>query len=75
MIEIKDIVTLSDHNEYQVVSKIDYEYRIYYYLVDINEISNIKFLYENNDKLTEVEDPELINTLLPMFYKKIENII
>ena len=75
MIEIKDIVTLSDQNEYQVVSKVDFEYRIYYYLVDINEISNVKFLYENNDKLTEVEDTELINTLLPMFYKKIENII
>ena len=31
MIEIKDIVTLSDYNEYQVVSKVDYEYRIYFY--------------------------------------------
>ena len=43
MIEIKDIVTLSDHNEYQVVSKVDYEYRIYYYLIDINEILCVGF--------------------------------
>jgi hypothetical protein len=75
MIEIKDIVTLSDQNEYQVVSKVDFEYRIYYYLVDINEISNVKFLYENQDKLTEVEDEELVSKLLPMFYNEIKDII
>lgn len=75
MIEIKDIVTLSDQNEYQVVSKIDYEYRIYYYLVDINEISNVKFLYENGDKLTEEEDPEIINKLLPLFYNEIKDLL
>lgn len=75
MMAIKDIVTLSDKNEYQVVSKVDYEYRIYYYLVDINEISNVKFLYENGDKLTEVDDPELVNKLLPMFYNEIKDLI
>ena len=75
MIDIKDIVTLSDQNEYQVVSIVDYEYRIYYYLVDINEISNAKFLYKNGDKLTEVEDKELVNKLLPMFYEQIKDII
>ncbi len=75
MIEIKDIVTLSDKNTYQVVSKIDYEYRIYYYLVDINNISNIKFLYENGDKLTEVEEPELVKKLMPFFYNEIKDLL
>lgn len=75
MIEIKDVVTLSDKNTYQVISKVDYEYRIYYYLVDINEISNVKFLYENGDKLTEVEDPELVNTLMPLFYNEIKDLL
>ena len=49
---IKDLVTLSDDNEYQVISKTNYEGLVYYYLVDMNDISNIKFLYENGDKLT-----------------------
>lgn len=71
MMAIKDLVTLSDQNEYLVVSKIDYEFINYYYLVDINEISNVLFLYENGDKLTEVEDPELTKRLLPMFFTKI----
>lgn len=75
MIDIKDIVTLSDKNEYQVISKVNYEYRIYYYLVDINEISNIKFLYENGNKLTEVEDEELVNKLLPLFYNEIKDLL
>lgn len=71
MIQIKDVVTLSDQNEYLVVSKVDHEYRTYYYLVDINDNSNVLFLYENGEKLTEVEEPELVSKLLPMFYAKI----
>lgn len=72
---IKDIVTLSDDNTYQVVSKTVYEDTTYYYLVDINNISNVKFLYENIDKLTEIEDPELIKTLLPKLFMEIKDII
>lgn len=71
MIQIKDVVTLSDQNEYLVVSKVDHEYRNYYYLVDINDNSNVLFLYENGEKLTEIEEPELVSKLLPMFYAKI----
>ena len=71
MIQIKDVVTLSDKNEYLVVSKVDHEYRTYYYIVDINDNSNVLFLYENGEKLTEVEEPELVSKLLPMFYAKI----
>lgn len=72
---IKDIVTLSDKNEYQVISKVSYESEIYYYLVDINEISNIKFLYENGEKLTEIEDEKLVNELLPLFYNEIKELL
>lgn len=72
---IKDLVTLSDDNEYQVISKTNYEGLVYYYLVDMNDISNIKFLYENGDKLTEVDDPDLINRLLPRLLEEIKNII
>ena len=37
MLNIKDIVTLSDDNQYQVISKTEYEGLIYYYIVDIND--------------------------------------
>lgn len=69
---IKDVVTLNDKNKYQVVSKTVYEETTYYYLVDINNISNVKFLYENIDKLTEVEDQQLVKLLLPKFFEEIK---
>ena len=47
-IDIKDIITLSDDNEYIVTSKAVYDNKIYYFLVDINDNSNMKFLYEEN---------------------------
>ena len=75
IMNIKDLVTLSDDNEYQVISKTNYEGLVYYYLVDMNDISNIKFLYENGDKLTEVDDPDLINRLLPRLLEEIKNVI
>ncbi len=74
-INIKDIVELSDNNQYQVISKTTYNETVYYYLVDINDISNIKFLYENIDRLTEVEDSELINLLLPKLFSEIKDLI
>ena len=67
MIDIKDILTLDDKNDYVVVSKINYENKIYYYLVDINNNDNLKFCYEDNNELVEIEDKELTTKLLPMF--------
>lgn len=75
MLNIKDIVTLSDDNQYQVISKTEYEGLIYYYIVDINDLTNIKFIYENVEYLTEVEDPELIKKLIPILYNEIKDLI
>ena len=75
IMNIRDIVTLSDDNEYQVISKTNYEGLVYYYLVDMNDISNIKFLYENGDRLTETEDSDLIKELLPKFLSEIQELI
>ncbi len=71
-IEIKDVVTLSDDVRYVVVSKINYKNNAYYYLTEIENLANIKFLVENKDKnsLIEVEDKELIQKLLPLFIKE-----
>lgn len=68
-IDIKDVVTLSDNIRYVVVSKTNYENNVYYYLTEIENLSNIKFLVENKERnsLIEVEDKELIQKLLPLF--------
>jgi len=73
MINVKDTLALDDNNEYVVVSKLNYENREYFYLVDINENRNLKFCYLNGDKLVELENKELIEKLLPIFLKKCRN--
>lgn len=66
-IDIKDTLTLDDNNEYVVVSKINYESKNYYYLLDRNNLENVKFCYYDNGDLVELVDKELITKLLPLF--------
>ena len=66
-INIKDTLTLDDNNEYVVISKINYENKNYYYLLDKNNEKNIKFCYEDNEELVEIEDKKLTTKLLPLF--------
>ena len=66
-IKIKDVLTLDDKNKYVVVSIVNLENKSYYYLVDINN-NNVKFCYECNNGLVEIDDNELIRKLLPLFY-------
>ena len=72
-IDIKDIITVSDEKNYVVVSKIDYDEDIYYYLTDVDDNVNTKFLVQNKERsesLLEVKDAELLQKLFPMFLKK-----
>ncbi len=66
-INIKDTLTLDDNNEYVVISKINYESKNYYYLLDKNNEENFKFCYEDNEELVEIEDKKLNTKLLPLF--------
>ena len=67
IINIKDTLTLDDNNEYVVISKINYESKNYYYLLDKNNKENFKFCYEDQEELVEVDDKQLATKLLPLF--------
>ena len=69
-INIKDTLTLDDNNEYVVVSKVNYENKNYYYLLDKNNKENFIFCYEDNSELVEIKNKELITKLLPLFIKE-----
>ena len=71
IINIKDILTLDDNNEYVVISKVKHNNKDYYYLIDKNNNKNIKFCYGDNDELVEIVDKELITLLLPLFVNSI----
>ena len=66
-INIKDTLVLDDNNEYVVISKINYDSKNYYYLLDKNNKENFKFCYEDNEELVEIEDKDLNTKLLPLF--------
>lgn len=73
MINIKDSLTLDDDNEYVVVSKVNYETKEYYYILDKYNSSNYKFCYLDNEELVEVEDENLIKTLLPLLVNSVKD--
>lgn len=70
IINIKDILTLDDNNEYVVVSKVIYDNKNYFYLLDKNSEQNVKFCYEDNEELVEIDGKELTTKLLPLFVEK-----
>lgn len=72
-INIKDILTLNDNNEYIVVSKINYENRNYYYLLNKNNYNNKKFCYEEKNELVEITDQAFIIKLLPLLLNPMLN--
>lgn len=74
-IDIKDIITLDDKNEYVVVSKVNYENKNYYYLVDMNKHENIMFCYEDNEELVELNNKELTTKLIPLFLESSKNVL
>ena len=59
-----NLVTLSDKNKYIVVSKADYNKKIYVCLVDIKNNQNIKYCYLENDEIVEINKEDLDQTLL-----------
>mgnify|MGYP003298992156 CR=1 FL=1 len=74
-IDIKDTLKLDDNNEYVVVSKVNYENKYYYYLIDMEDPENLMFCYEDNGDLVELMDKDLTAKLLPLFLEKSNEIL
>lgn len=72
IINVNDLLTLSDAHSYIVSSKIRYENIDYYYLVDKDDYSNVKFCYEDKGDLVELDDKLFIMKLLPLFLENIK---
>lgn len=72
-IDIKDLITLNDNNKYVVVSKALYDSKNYFFLLDINNDTNIKFCYLDNNELVESEDKTINTNLLKLFYETAKN--
>ena len=77
MTNIGDRLYLNDKNSYLVVSKAEYEGKMYYMLLDDNNPENIKICYEKpeNNSVVEILDEQLIQNLGPSFAKTSEIIL
>jgi len=71
-IEEKDIIVLSDDNQYVVIKKVNINNINFYYVSDINDKGNIKFLYEDGNELVEIDNKELLDKVLVEMFKTID---
>ncbi len=72
-IELLDVLTLDNNQEYIVGSIAKKDNNTYYCLLNKEKNDDIIICQrKENDKLTEVNNHELIKTLLPEFYKSIK---
>ena len=60
----KDIILLSDDNSYLVVKKINYNGTNYYCITNVDDNEIVKFLYESNGELIEIEDQKEFENVL-----------
>ena len=64
-----DVVKLTDNCSYVVVSIINYNNSCYAYLIDIKDKKNIIFTEVFEDRVEKINDQNLLNELLPLFYQ------
>lgn len=73
--DIKDILTLSDGNEYLIASKVNHDYKIYLCLVDINNNKNVKFCYLDNDEVVVVKKENLSESLMLKLFNQMIKVL
>ena len=71
VVEVGEILTLSDNKKYSVVYSTVLNSKNYIYLIDQDDYTNTMFCeYDNNDGLEEVVEPEIIEQLMLKFSKE-----
>ena len=71
MIDVKDIITLSDNNKYIVMARTEMDTDTYFYLLDSKDYTNYKFVLlnkETNDSLYEVRDQDTLKQLIKLIF-------
>lgn len=79
MIDVKDTISLSDGNEYAVVSKINYEGFTYFALVDMESNTNIKIVkeieHEGNLSVEEITKNEILEKIIPLLFEESKKLV
>lgn len=68
MLNQGEILTLNDNKKYSVVYTTELNSKNYVYLIDQDDYTNTMFCeYDNNNRLEEVVEPEIVEQLLAKF--------
>ena len=59
--------SLLKDNKYMVISKVELEGKLYFYIANIEKNEDFKFCYLEDDYLVEINDSNLVQKLIPMF--------
>ena len=68
MIEIGDYLTLSDGIKYVVISRVNYNNKVYYALMDMNNKTNISYCYSDENAMVFINNNDVSEELLKLFY-------
>ena len=72
MLEVRDIIELSNNGRYIVMAKTEIDSNMYYYLLDVDKHINHKFCMLNSDNmLVEVTNKETMQLLIKRFAKEL----
>ena len=74
MFEIGTVLELDDEKNYAVISQINYNEKIYIYIIDIADNSNMMFCELQNDELVTVSDHKLLENLVLLANKDVNGI-
>ena len=67
MIDDNTVITLDDNQKYTIVSKVNYEGDTYFYLANIDTISDFLIGSIKADEITVVKDEPLLSNLILKF--------
>ncbi len=70
-IEELDIVTLSDQKDYIVAKKVVINGMNFYCFVDTEDDQSFRFLYENNNTLSNIEDANVFEKVINLMSEAI----
>ena len=60
----KDIIVLDDDKSYIIVKKTELDGINYYFISDINDLNNMKYLFEDGNELVEVDNDEILEQII-----------
>lgn len=67
MLEVGDLITLSNNEQYIVMKRVNYNSISYVYLISRDGISDIMICSYDNDNLKRVDDEKLFIKLLELY--------